>query len=102
VPPAAERLKELPSLPAMVTVVALVAVTVRVEGLPAETDAGLAAMLTVGAVMEPVKLVPPHPVNANGSVTEAIVQKHFRPNNSRTRALCTVFSFRLTERALRD
>jgi hypothetical protein len=40
---------ELPSLPATVTPVALVAVTVSTEALPAVIDAGFAAIETVGA-----------------------------------------------------
>jgi hypothetical protein len=58
---------ELPSVPTTVTPVALVAVTVSVEELPALMDVGLAAMLTVGAGVVTVtdavaELVPPVPV----------------------------------------
>jgi hypothetical protein len=49
VPPVPARVYELPSLPDTVTVVAFVAVTVRVEELPAAIEVGLAAMVTVGA-----------------------------------------------------
>jgi hypothetical protein len=48
VPPPAGKVAELPSLPVTVTCVALPAVTVRVEEVPAVTDVGLAEMLTVG------------------------------------------------------
>ena len=51
VPPAAAMVLLLPSEPVTVTVVALVAVTVRVEGVPAATVVGLAAMVTVGDVV---------------------------------------------------
>ena len=50
----------------------MVAETVRAEADPATTEAGLAAMLTVGAADGSVgsveilpALAPPHPVNAN-------------------------------------
>jgi hypothetical protein len=49
VPPVGLRVYLLPSEPVRVTVVAFVATTVRVEEPPAETDAGLAVMVTVGA-----------------------------------------------------
>jgi hypothetical protein len=49
VPPAAARVYELPSLPATVTEVAFVAVTVSVEELPDAIEVGSAAMVTVGA-----------------------------------------------------
>ncbi len=39
----------VPSLPEMLTAVALVALTVKVEELPDKMEAGLAAMVTVGA-----------------------------------------------------
>ena len=39
----------LPSVPLIVTVVALVAITVKVEEPPDAMDVGLAVMLTVGA-----------------------------------------------------
>jgi hypothetical protein len=43
------------------TVVAFVAVTVRVDDAPAETDVGLALMVTVGAGLVPPPLLPPPP-----------------------------------------
>jgi hypothetical protein len=58
-------------LPLIVTWVALVAVTVKVDELPALIDAGVALMLTVGAggvatavAMEPL---PPQPLQSRGS-----------------------------------
>jgi hypothetical protein len=50
VPPVAGKLLVLPSEPVTVTPVALVAVTVRVEGLPAATVVGFAEMVTVAVV----------------------------------------------------
>jgi hypothetical protein len=49
VPPVDVRVYELPSLPVIVTPVALVAVTVSVDDPPAVIEVGLAAILTVGA-----------------------------------------------------
>jgi hypothetical protein len=49
VPPVAAKVYELPSFPVTITDVAFVAVTVNVDELPDEIDAGLAAMVTVGA-----------------------------------------------------
>jgi hypothetical protein len=51
VPPVAARVYELPSLPAIVTPVALVAITVSVADPPGAIDVGLAAIETVGAVV---------------------------------------------------
>lgn len=48
VPPFGSRVYELPSDPVTVTCVALVAVTVKVEELPAVIEAGSAVILTVG------------------------------------------------------
>jgi hypothetical protein len=48
VPPLDESEYALPSEPVIFTVAALVAVTVKVEELPALMDVGLAAMFTVG------------------------------------------------------
>lgn len=50
-PPLGCRVYVVPSLPATVTCVALAAVTVKVEELPAVIDVGLATMLTVGAAL---------------------------------------------------
>jgi hypothetical protein len=49
VPPEAPSVYVLPSLPLIVTWVALVATTFNVEEPPAAIDWGLAVMLTVGA-----------------------------------------------------
>jgi hypothetical protein len=50
VPPVACNVYVVPSLPVTVTWLALVAATVRVADAPAVMDAGLALMLTVGAL----------------------------------------------------
>jgi hypothetical protein len=49
VPPVAPNVNLLPSEPERDTAVAFVAVTVRMEELPAVTDAGLAVIVTAGA-----------------------------------------------------
>jgi hypothetical protein len=49
VPPVADKVKVVPSLPAIVTCDALVAVTVKTEEAPAAMDVGLAVIVTVGA-----------------------------------------------------
>lgn len=51
VPPLGCKVYVVPSLPATVTCVALLAVTVSVEEAPAAIKVGLATMLTVGAVL---------------------------------------------------
>ncbi len=56
VPPVAAIVYLLPSLPATVTVVALVALTVNIDEALAVTDAGLALMATVGAAVVPLPL----------------------------------------------
>ena len=61
VPPEAGRVYELPSEPAIVTFVALVAATVSVAVAPAATVVGLDAMLTVGKGGVILPLTPPHP-----------------------------------------
>jgi hypothetical protein len=97
VPPAAVRVYELPSLPLMVTEVAFAAVTVRVEDAPAAIDAGLAVMVTVGAVFVGVLTFAPHPVNSSGSSRAGSAQKIGREIEWRTRALIKVFSFQSLE-----
>lgn len=61
VPPFAAKLYELPSLPVTVTVVALDAVTVNVDELPAATDVGLAVIATVAAEVAWPDTLVPHP-----------------------------------------
>src|ERR1700751_5744747 len=48
VPPLAPSVYELPSEPLIVTCVALVAVTVRIDELPAAIDVGFAVIVTAG------------------------------------------------------
>jgi hypothetical protein len=52
VPPVAPNVFVLPSVPVTVTPVEFVAVTVSTEDLPAVIEAGLAAMITAGLVVE--------------------------------------------------
>jgi hypothetical protein len=65
------------------TCVALLAVTVRVEGLPGATEPGDAVILTVGAWLDPVvvKSLPglvPHPITTKGSREEQRTAIHRR------------------------
>jgi hypothetical protein len=68
VPPLTDKVYELPSLPVSVTVVALVAVTVKMDELPAVIDVGLAVIVTVGAglgvtvTVAVAEVFPPAPV----------------------------------------
>jgi hypothetical protein len=66
VPPVALSVNDVPSLPLTVTCVALLAVTVKVEGFPAGTGVGLAVMVTVGAglmvTVAAADTLPPAPV----------------------------------------
>jgi len=78
VPPLGEREYELPSLPATVTLVALVAITVKVEELPAATDAGLAVMATVGAEDGLLVRPPTHPVNIEKTKRPGSMKKKSR------------------------
>jgi hypothetical protein len=57
VPPVAARVYELLSLPVIVTVVAFVAATVKVDEEPAGMDVGLALIETVGAGIVTVTVV---------------------------------------------
>jgi hypothetical protein len=56
----------LPSVPAIVTWVALVAITVKVDELPVTIEVGLAVMATVGTgdtvTVVPAEAFPPAPV----------------------------------------
>jgi len=68
VPPFGDKVEALPSVPAMVTWVAFVAVTVSVDELPLVIDVGLAEMVTEGAVtgvtvtIAVAEVFPPGPV----------------------------------------
>jgi hypothetical protein len=66
VPPVAGRVYELPFVPAIVTWVSLVAVTVKVDEFPEVIEVGLAVMLTVGdaatVTVAVAVVVPPVPV----------------------------------------
>ena len=82
----------LPSLPAIVTVVALVAATVNVDEPPTAIEAGLAVMPTVGALVVPLKFVPPHPVNSSGIKRPEIIETSNLRTDLLTRAFAKVFS----------
>jgi hypothetical protein len=77
VPPPACKVYLVPSLPVTVTWVAFVAVTVKVDALPAAIEAGLAAIATVGAGAMALKL-PPHPVNSRSSRRPGGIQEGIR------------------------
>jgi hypothetical protein len=74
VPPVGPMLYELPSVPVILTWVEFVAVTVSMDELPAAMEAGEAERVTIGAVVEPVKLVPEQP---------AMSKKSKAPGNAR-------------------
>jgi len=57
----------VPSDPVTVSWVVLLAVTVKVDELPAGIEAGLAEIDTVGAAVVPKKLFTPHPVKSMGN-----------------------------------
>jgi hypothetical protein len=67
-PPLGCKVYVLPSEPVNVTCVAFVAITVKLDELPEEIEAGFAAMLTVGAAAATTMMVavaevfPPAPV----------------------------------------
>jgi hypothetical protein len=76
--------------------VAFVAVTVRVEELPAVIEAGLATRLTVGAgVEETVGALPPQPVmsSTSGRLDFTTAEERFRNQAEVMRTLVKVFSF---------
>jgi hypothetical protein len=72
--------------------VAFVAVTVKVDELPAGIEVGLAAIPTVGGAFVPLKLVPAHPVRRSGRTKVEIIEAIAHRKDLRTRALLTVFS----------
>jgi hypothetical protein len=88
---------ELPSVPVTVTRVAFVAVTVKVEELPALTEVGLAVMVTVGAddPPEPEWAEDPHPVTSSRRKRPDTTPsgERIRQINWGTRTFVTVFTF---------
>jgi hypothetical protein len=68
VPPLGYRVYELPSIPVNITAVAFVAITVKMDAVPAVIEVGLALMLTVAAEVDATVTVagaetfPPAPV----------------------------------------
>jgi hypothetical protein len=97
VPPVAANAYELPSLPLIVTVVALAARTVKVDGLPAGTVAGLAVISTVGAVFEPFKLVPAHPEKSTDNNMPGTIDARTRRTGMPMRAFAKVISYPIRE-----
>jgi hypothetical protein len=77
----------------IVTVVALVAETVNIAGLPAGMEVGLAAIPTVGAAVEPLKLVPPHPEKSTGNNRPVAIKTKTLRTDVPKRAFATVVSF---------
>lgn len=69
VPPVAPRVNLLPSEPEIDTLVAFVATTVKIEELPAVSDAGFALIVTVG-VEEPEPVPAEETVTVDAAVAE--------------------------------
>ena len=74
VPPPAVSVYVMPSDPVTVTLVAFVAVTVRVDELPVVIEAGEAEMFTVGPPDVEVVL-PPQPAKSSGRKRPGIIQE---------------------------
>jgi hypothetical protein len=74
VPPLGCRAYVMPSDPVTVTLVAFVAVTVRVDELPVVIEAGEAEMFTVGPPDVEVVL-PPQPAKSSGRKRPGIIQE---------------------------
>jgi hypothetical protein len=91
VPPAGCSVYEVPSLPATVTLVALVAVTVKVDELPAAIDVGLALMAIVGTGGVLLMLPPAHPVRSSGSKRPESTKGTIRQKGWPMRAYVTLF-----------
>ena len=76
---------------------ALVAVTVKVDELPALIDAGLAPMLTVGAgdLVVPVamELLPPQPLRSRGSRRPEAIEEEIQLRDLRMCVLVRMFTF---------
>jgi hypothetical protein len=92
VPPLGSRVYELPSLPATVTAVALVAVTVKVDESPAATEVGLAAIATAGAGDVLIRLPLTHPVVNRESKRPGIAPQRIERRDLGTRTLIMVSS----------
>jgi hypothetical protein len=90
--------------------VALVALTVKVDELPALIDAGLAPMLTVGAgdLEEPaaMELPPPQPLKSRGNMRPEAIEEEIQLIDLRMRAnlnmsILPLFHASLTDAAVR-
>ena len=92
VPPVVDMVLLLPSDPVTVTAVALAAATVNVDDAPAATVVGLAAIVTVGAVVVGVPApTVPHPVITKSN--DRVIARGIRIVRSgrETRTFITVF-----------
>ena len=83
----------LPSLPVIRTWVALVAVTVNMDEVPARIAAGLAVMPLVGATCVALKLAPPHPASSMSSKVQGNSVKRILLNDRRLSDFVTAYSF---------
>jgi hypothetical protein len=72
--------------------VAFVAVTVKMDELPAEIEVGLAEMATV-AGNAPIKLPRTHPVNSRGSKRPGITQERIERRDLPSRAFIKMLTF---------
>jgi hypothetical protein len=84
----------VPSDPEIVTAVAFVADTVKVDEAPAATEVGLALIETVGAAVDPLKFAPPPQAVINAAIStlpEAIVSNRKCRTTLETRAVFKVF-----------
>ena len=83
----------VPSLPTTVTCVALVAVTVRVDELPAAIEVGLALMATVGIGDVLIRLPFTHPVNNSGKNSPGAIKRKLLWIDWRMRAFVKMSTF---------
>ena len=72
---------------------AFVAVTVKLDELPAEIEVGLAVIVTVGAGNAPIKLPRTHPVNSRGSKMPGIPHERIERRDLPLRAFIKMLPF---------
>jgi len=92
----------VPSDPEIVTAVAFVADTVKVDEAPAATEVGLALIETVGAAVDPLKFAPPPQAVINPAISrlaEASVSSLKRWTTLKPRAVFKVFLLLVLYRA---
>jgi len=82
--------------------VAFVAVTVKLDELPAEIEVGLAVMVTVGAGDAPIKLPLTHPVNSRGSKRPGITQERIERRDLPSRAFVNMLTLLFLAVDVRD